>query len=252
MPKIRGIKPDFWTDDVVVELSMPARLLFIGLWNYACDNGHVEDRPKQLKMRILPGDDVSIEKLLTELVRHGRIERNAGTITLPNFAFHQKPHKTWWMTCDLPECERPDGAPVPKKRGKKTARNSGDTVAQPLTTVDHGCATSDVDVSGSDVDVTGTADAAASDIDDDFETWWGHYPRKVNKGAARKSYRAARKKSDRDVLLAAIVEQAATWKAAGTEDRFIPHGSSWLNGERWDDEAPAPAKASGQTEWWLK
>src|SRR5690349_8386566 len=41
MPKIRAVKPEFWTDDEIVELSAFARLLYIGLWNLACDNGHV-------------------------------------------------------------------------------------------------------------------------------------------------------------------------------------------------------------------
>ena len=32
MPRIRTIKPEFWTDEKIIELSLPARLLFIGLW----------------------------------------------------------------------------------------------------------------------------------------------------------------------------------------------------------------------------
>jgi hypothetical protein len=63
MPKIRGVKPDYWTDEDIVDLSIPARLLFIGLWNYACDNGHLQDKPKQIKMRIFPGDDVNATEL---------------------------------------------------------------------------------------------------------------------------------------------------------------------------------------------
>ena len=75
MPKIRGVKPDYWTDEDIVDLSIPARLLFIGLWSYACDNGHLQDKPKQIKMRIFPGDDVSAAELLRELADGGRIQR---------------------------------------------------------------------------------------------------------------------------------------------------------------------------------
>lgn len=125
MPKIRGVKPEFWTDDAIVDLSIPARLLFIGLWNYACDNGHLDDKPKQIKMRILPADDVNVDQLLDELEAHSRITRKSGTITIPKFAAHQRPHKRWWTTCDKPGCVVPEDAPP-------QGRNSGTTVEQPL------------------------------------------------------------------------------------------------------------------------
>ena len=32
MARIRTVKPEFWTDEKVVECSIPARLLFIGLF----------------------------------------------------------------------------------------------------------------------------------------------------------------------------------------------------------------------------
>jgi len=54
MPRIRTIKPEFWTDDKIVELSFPARLLFIGLWNFCDDWGRMEYKPKSIKLRIFP------------------------------------------------------------------------------------------------------------------------------------------------------------------------------------------------------
>lgn len=37
MPRIRTIKPEYWTSEQVLDLSIPARLAFIGLWNF-CDD----------------------------------------------------------------------------------------------------------------------------------------------------------------------------------------------------------------------
>ena len=65
--KMRPLFPDFWTDDRIVALSPLARLAFMGLWSFACDNGHVEDRSKQLKRRILPDDAVNMADLLDEI-----------------------------------------------------------------------------------------------------------------------------------------------------------------------------------------
>ncbi|MCS5946284.1 hypothetical protein LNP25_19480 [Klebsiella variicola subsp. variicola] len=52
MARIRTVKPEFWTDEKVVECSIPARLLFIGLFNFANDMGCLERSPKRLKMQI--------------------------------------------------------------------------------------------------------------------------------------------------------------------------------------------------------
>lgn len=85
--------------------------------------------------------------------------------------------------------------------------------------------------------------AAASEIDDEFEEWWKLYPRKAGKGQARKAYRSARKKigrAGRDVLTAGVVRFAEQTRANGTEQQFIAHASTWLNGERWLDEPEQP------------
>lgn len=117
MPKIRGVKPDLWTDEDFVECSPFARLLWLGMWNYACDNGHLADKSKQIKMRVLPTDDVSCAELLRELEERGRIVRKDGTITIPNFAKHQRPDKRYFQTCDVPGCTRPDGDSQRETRG---------------------------------------------------------------------------------------------------------------------------------------
>ena len=71
MPRIRTIKPEFWTDEALTECSMSARLMFIGMLNFADDNGNIERSSKQLKMRIFPADNIDCEVLLSELLTHG-------------------------------------------------------------------------------------------------------------------------------------------------------------------------------------
>lgn len=132
MPKIRGVKPDLWTDEDFVELSPFARLLWIGMWNYCCDNGHLDDKSKQIKMRVLPTDDVNVAELLRELELNHRIVRENGTITVPNFVKHQRPDKRYFQTCDAPGCTRPDGDSQRETRGahheRTTSARSGPDV----------------------------------------------------------------------------------------------------------------------------
>lgn len=172
MPKIRGFKPDLWTDEDFVELSPFARLLWMGMWNYACDNGHLADKSKQIKMRVLPTDDVNCAELLRELESNGRIVREDGVITIPNFTKHQKPDKRYFQTCDVPGCVKPGEDSQPETRGghgeTTTSAPSGHAVGSwgPL---------GDGEVKGSDGDGDGETRPAgkpakrAAQIPDDFQ-----------------------------------------------------------------------------------
>lgn len=143
MAKIRGFKPDLWTDEDFVEVSPFARLLWMGMWNYACDNGHLQDKSKQIKMRVLPTDDVNCADLLRELEKQGLIERADGWITVPNLTHHQSPHKRWWVLCEKPGCDFPEGASYGHSKRESTVEpplNHGGTTGA------HGGSTADVDV----------------------------------------------------------------------------------------------------------
>ena len=71
----------------------------------------------------------------------------------------------------------------------------------------------------------------------EFETLWKLYPRKLGKPKALKSYEKARKKGttfeEVEQGLKAYCKQIEAQKTA-TE--YIKHGSTWFNGECWNDE----------------
>ena len=74
MPRIRTIKPEFWTSEQVVECSLPARLLFVGLWNFADDGGVHPASIRRLTMEVFPGDAFSADDVagwVAELVDVG-------------------------------------------------------------------------------------------------------------------------------------------------------------------------------------
>lgn len=72
---------------------------------------------------------------------------------------------------------------------------------------------------------------------DGFEEFWAAYPRRLAKGTARKAYAKAITKIEPTALLRAVKRQANAWTREGKEQQFIPHPATWLNGERWQDEA---------------
>ena len=69
--RIRTVKPDFWTDETLTECSLSARLMFIGLFNFADDNGNLDRSSKQIKMKIFPADTIDCEPLVLDLIAHG-------------------------------------------------------------------------------------------------------------------------------------------------------------------------------------
>jgi len=96
MPRARNIKPSFFVDEELVELSFSTRLLFIGLWTLADREGRLPDKPKTIKMSVFPCDRVDVDKGLDELQTAGFLVRyvvdNKGYIEIRNFAKHQRPH----------------------------------------------------------------------------------------------------------------------------------------------------------------
>lgn len=77
------------------------------------------------------------------------------------------------------------------------------------------------------------------------ESIYQAYPRKVGKLQALKAIAKALKLADFDTLMGAVKRFADKAKAERTEERFIPHPSTWFNAGRWMDgqeteSEPAP------------
>ena len=67
MARIRSVHPSLFTDEAWVSCSPLARLLYIGLWTDADDQGLFEWKPLQIKMRLLPGDSADVAAMRAAL-----------------------------------------------------------------------------------------------------------------------------------------------------------------------------------------
>lgn len=96
MSRSRYLKPTFFTNERVGELTPLERLAWQGLWCQADREGRLKDSPKRLKVEILPYDDCDFEALLEGLQVAGFIVRYEAAgqrlIWLPSFPEHQSPH----------------------------------------------------------------------------------------------------------------------------------------------------------------
>lgn len=82
---------------------------------------------------------------------------------------------------------------------------------------------------------------------DQFEEFWKLYPRKVGKPAAKLKWNSLSKKPDKDQpSFETIKNSIQAYKDSGEWDveRYIPHPTTWLNQERWNDDIPKRSERS--------
>jgi len=97
MPRIRSIKPEFWTDEKIGALSLGARLAFIASWNMADDDGILEWSPLSMKARAFPYDsqitEETVQQWLQEIAAQNLIHvytrGKANYAIILNFRKHQ-------------------------------------------------------------------------------------------------------------------------------------------------------------------
>ena len=269
MAKMRGIKPETFTDSRMVRLSPLARYLFIGLWTLACDNGHVDDDTVEIKMRLLPADNADVDALLDEIAAGDMISREDGVLTVLNLTKHQRIDRRYFRTCDKPGCLKPGGTTTGPQRDHDETTTSGAPNHAPDTTGpqrDHDGATTSTrrdhdetttgprrdhvdegegEGEGERKDLSVTANAATptkNTYPDAFEKFWTAYPRKAGKAAALRAWQRARKTVTEETLLNAAARYAGD---PNREDAFTAHASTWLSQGRWDDE-PLPPRPTSQ------
>jgi len=83
------------------------------------------------------------------------------------------------------------------------------------------------------------------EYDDLFEQFWAIYPRRIGKGSARTAFAKAAAKVIPETILQ-IAEQYAG-KSDLPDLQFIPHPTTWLNQERWNDDLSASGNSNAST-----
>ncbi len=100
MARIRNIKPTFFEDLKLADVSIFARLLYIGLWCHMDKQGVTENSARLIKARLFPYDkkinEVTIRDAVSALVTSGRLFEfefeDKRLILCPKFQVHQHFH----------------------------------------------------------------------------------------------------------------------------------------------------------------
>lgn len=118
--RIRTIKPDIFTDEKTGELSGDEFRAFVGLLCAADREGRLEDRPKSLRVKIMPYRECDFDAILATLHRVGLIVRyevnGESYIQVKNFTEHQRINNKE-LPSTIPPCLYPDATRLNLEKG---------------------------------------------------------------------------------------------------------------------------------------
>jgi hypothetical protein len=238
MARIRNIKPDFWTDEKLVELDPWERLLFIGLWNFADDEGYMPYSPKRITMQVFPGDSLEVSRGIQSLISAGLLglydSVEGRVLHVTNWTKHQKvsnPSKSKYSDMVLTTVgEKPRKHAEPAPESTEPSLNS--------TEASRGLHKERERGRGMEREVKDSCPVGP----DEFIDWYLEYPRKEAKAAAERAYAKARKTATHEQLLAGAQRYAAD---PNREPQYTKLPATWLNSGCWDD-GPLPARGQQQ------
>lgn len=229
MPRIRSVKPGYFTSLDIAELEIATRLHFCGLWTYADDEGRGIDDARLIKAAVWPLDESvtteDVDAMQSELAEKGRLIRyeHGGRryFQVTKFTDHQKPNRPQESAHPAPEDPGSDvltegavnvheqlseGSP-PERRGEE-----GRGGESPSTDVD-------------------------SEIEDQFEQFWDSWPKRNGKKIGKRDALRKWKRLTLPERRAAYI--GAKNYAAASEDPDIAAGAMdafrWLEKRRWED-----------------
>lgn len=256
--RIRSIKPEFWRSEDISNLSIEDRLLFIGLWSYVDDNGVGLDRMALIAADLF-ADDLSRDSRetlarvsggLQRLSEAGRIVRytvdDRNYIAITNWHVHQridKPNKPRYPEPTSENAVIRDTLATPSRDPRDTLapgteeqgnRGTGEQVI-------HARQVGRVNQTDEPEDIPDTTNG----YPDGFETWWATYPRPVGKRKAFEAWFRALKRIRIDDLLDATRTFADFHAQDGTDERFIPYPTTWLNRDGWGDKLTPRTRPDG-------
>lgn len=100
-----------------------------------------------------------------------------------------------------------------------------------------------VTVTNTDTITVSNISTKNDELDDSFDAFWKHYPKKVDKQKAKAAFKKAiaKRTITVDELIVAVERQKKSRQWQNID--YVPNPTTWLNGSRWEDDLPE-AKAT--------
>lgn len=247
--RIRSIKPEFWRSDDIDALSIPDRLLFIGLWSYVDDNGVGLFSIKNIVGDLFAGDMlrdsnetlIRVKEGLKALFERSLIEiysQDGNTyLAITNWGKHQR----------VPNPNKPR-YPRPSADSETPLYLFNESLIRPHKSLRTG--TGEQRNRGTEEQIPPIAPQGArsesesheptSEPTRHFEQFWALYPNHDYPDAAVREFkRVLRRTGTERVTLVALLQGAQVLRDEHRDPRYIPTASKWLHDGGWKNK-PKP------------
>ena len=218
MARRRMIDPNIWQSEDVSKLTIRQRLLLIGLFSNADDEGKLRGHPAFVRSTVFPYEDIAIADMQDDL---NAIEE-IGTITqyevdgdkyiiLNNWLKFQRVDKP--QPSMIPDPISPtnnDDIEPPGEEGKNHSKNGSENGSKNSSRLKEKKRKEDK-------------------YTHEFELFWKEYPRKVSKKRAFANWKKRIRDDTAENLILAAKHYAISCQQMGTEIRYIKHPSTFLS-----------------------
>lgn len=260
MPRIRTIKPEFWSSPDVARASAVARLAYIAMWNWADDYGIGTFNLKELEGFIFPNDDV--EELSGGKSRKFR-DVAEEVVSCFGLVIFEAERRLFYAIPGWEKHQRTER----KAKGKFPTPDQGKIVTDQW--VSKSVATSEevlgISYASQGSSGTGTGEQGNRGTGNSisiahppearekntyprrFEEWYAMWPRKKSKGDALKAFNAALKRVEFDELMSKTQRIVKAWESQGKDLQYIPYPASWLRADGWEDDITEPTRRNSNS-----
>ena len=256
MGRIRSIKPEFFTSEVVAELPLSTRLTFIGLWTYVDDNGVGLDNELLVTAAVWPLERDNMGTLTRTREDLASLSR-AGLVSRYRDSRKSYVHITSWAEHQRVDHPRKPRYPLPDEIDVSVAVTSENEAVDQSVATDSRQTREDLapeQGAGSREQGNPPSPPAGGkrsgrqnydhDSDPVFSHFWSVFPKKKGKPAA---YAAWQKAIGRGADPNVIIKGAECYRddpSRVPDKTKYPQG--WLNDERYGDEPDSESATPGR------
>lgn len=258
--RIRSIKPEFWRSDDIDALSIPDRLLFIGLWSYVDDNGVGLCSLKDIVGDLFAGDMTRdsqetlqrVSEGLRTLSRHGLIEvyrvDDKDYLHITHWSDHQVINHPAKARYPLPD----KGSEPPLMLFTETLkRPSGESLAWNRGTGEQGNRgyIPPIAPQGGQSEFESESRQPSTDPIPEFDQLMAIYPNHDNPDDGLRELKRVLHRKSPHTSFAALLAGAQILANEHRDPRYVPTLGNWLRKGGWKNKPRprAPASSSGMS-----
>ena len=216
--------------DAFLDMPMSARLLYYDLGMRADDDGFINSPKKIMRMIGASNDDVNIL-----IARKFVIPFDSGVVVIKHWRINNYLRNDRYT--ETKYLEEKSNLEVDKNGSYTAKNNTGIPVGIP--TVSTGKVRLGKDSIGKDINTISCNENSEIEVLDQkemwFESFWEIYPKHQDKKKAKQKFlKLCTNEKEYKAIMNGLRNVLPVW--AKKDTKYIPMPTTWLNGERWNDE----------------